>query len=122
MEKSLLLPRGRMGCLVALVIVLLAISAMIASANYFQYSHATCVNSTGDRLGGGFPFLLICDDWGGGSPTNSWGKIDGADVFNGGVQPLGCLGNLLFYTFLFSLPFAVGRGIFNRRSRSRNLP
>lgn len=111
-----------MGCLAALVIVSLAISAMIASVNYFQYSHPTCLGYTEDGLGGGFPFLLICDDWGGGSPTASWGKIDVADIENGGIQLFGCLGNLLVHTFLFWLPFALGRGVLNRTRQPRDLP
>lgn len=109
MKKNLVLPRGRMGYLALLVIVSLTISAMIASVNYFQYSHPACVNSAGDRLGGG-------------SPTSSWGKIDGTDVLNGGVQPLGCFGNLLVYMFLIWLPFALGRGIVSRMRRVRDVP
>jgi hypothetical protein len=56
-------------------------------------------------IGAGFPFLFICDDWGGGSPTSSWGKIDFADVLNGGLHTQGFLLDVLVY---FTLFFAAG--------------
>jgi hypothetical protein len=45
---------------------------MAISANYQYPEHPSC----GGMLGAGFPVLFICDDWGGGSPTSSWEKID----------------------------------------------
>lgn len=98
------------GCGGYLAIMLLAICVTIASVHFFQYSHSSCETGIGN-LGGGFPFLLICDHPGGGSPTSSWGKINYADIENGGVQPLGVFGNLIVYTFLFWLLFVIGRGV-----------
>jgi hypothetical protein len=58
-------------------------------------------------LGAGFPALFICDDWGGGSPTGSWGKIDFVDVVNGGIRPAGFFVDFLFYIVLILVMWLV---------------
>ena len=115
MKKNAILPAGFSGCMAALFIVLLAVAAMIISVKYHQYTHPACARSSAASLGGGFPFLLICDDWGGGSPTASWDKIGWVDVLYGGVKPLGFLANLLVYMSLFWLPYTLIRHLFSRR-------
>jgi hypothetical protein len=70
-------------------------------------------------VGAGFPVLFICDDWGGGSPTGSWGKIDSVDVINGGIRPGGFLVDFLFYIVLiwivlFLLAVIVHKGVRHR--------
>jgi hypothetical protein len=65
-------------------------------------------------LGAGFPILFICDDWGGGSPTNSWGKITFVDILNGGIKPGGFLVDLLVYAILFVLISLLVLGIYQR--------
>jgi hypothetical protein len=75
----------------------MAIFAMIVSTRYQYPEHPFC----GGMLGAGFPVLFICDDWGGGSPTDSWGKITLIDIPNGGLRPTGFVLDFLFYTVLF---------------------
>ena len=74
---------GFQGCLISVVIILLAISAMAISTNYQYPAHASCSGA----LGAGFPTLFICDAGLGGSQIESWGKIDVADVFNREIRP-----------------------------------
>lgn len=74
--------QGSRGCFISLVIILTAIFAMAVSVNYQYPENPSCRG----MLGAGFPVLFICDDWGGGSPTGSWGKIDLVDVMNGGIR------------------------------------
>lgn len=69
-------------------------------------------------LGAGFPVLFICDDWGGGSPSSSWGKITFVDVPNGGIRPTGFLVDFLFYNLLI---WIVVVGIFGKRIDRRTL-
>jgi hypothetical protein len=76
--------------------ILVAICAMAISVNHQYPEHPSC----GGMLGAGFPALFICDDWGGGSPTNSWDKITFVDILNGGIRPEGFVVDLLFYTVL----------------------
>ena len=107
MENNQSLKHGARGCIISLVVVLLTIFALSLSA-YYQYpAHASC----GGMLGAGFPVLFICDDWGGGSPTNSWGKIDFIDVINGGIRPVGFLIDFLFYTMLIWIVWFIASGV-----------
>ena len=105
MKRLLFFPGGCFGRLTILLSMVLAVVAIAASLDYQYDSNPSCFD--GDRLGAGFPVLFICDDWGGGSPTNSWGKIDFVDVLNGGFRPAGFVVDFLFYTFLFWLPFLL---------------
>jgi len=72
-------------------------------------------------LGAGFPVLFICDDWGGGSPTGSWGKIDLVDIFNGGIRPGGFLVDLLFYTVLIFIILSVVSSFLPNGANHRDL-
>jgi hypothetical protein len=82
--------------IIGLISILLAVCAMIISVRY-QYPESPACKG---RLGVGYPVLFICDNWGGGSPTNSWGEITSVDVLNRGITLGGFLGDLLFYTAL----------------------
>jgi len=93
MMKASPSPRG---CLAVLLPIFLAVCAVAISAKHQYPADPTC----GGMLGAGFPVLFICDDWGGGSPSSSWDKIDYVDVLNGGVKPASFLIDLLFYTVL----------------------
>ena len=98
------------GCFFSLVSVLLTIFVMAISANYQYPEHPSC----GGMLGAGFPVLFICDDWGGGSPTSSWEKIDYVDVLNGGIRPEGFLIDFLFYTVLIWIAWFIASGVFHK--------
>lgn len=109
--------QGSRGCLISLLSFVIAISAM-ALSTAFQYPQpATCQG----MLGAGFPTLFICDDWGGGSPTGSWGKIDFVDVVNGGIRPAGFFIDLLFYLALSLIVWLVVSGILRKGIRARDL-
>ena len=90
---------GFHGCFISLLIILLASSAMAISTNYQYPAHPSCRGA----LGAGFPTLFICDAGVGGSPIDSWGQIDVADVFNRGIRPEGFLVDFLFYLGLIWL-------------------
>jgi hypothetical protein len=96
MKENQLFRQGSRGCLISLLSILFAMGALAISANYHYPQPASCRG----MLGAGFPVLFICDDWGGGSPTGSWGKIDFVDVVNGGIRPAGFLVDFLFYILL----------------------
>jgi len=112
MKENQLFRQGFRGCLISLVCIMLAIYAVSISAKYLYSKSPTC----GEMVGGGFPVLFICDDWGGGSPTGSWGKIDFVDVLNGGIVPGGFLVDFLFYFFLiwiiwFTVSSIIHKGV-----------
>lgn len=96
MKENRFFRQGSRGCFISLLSIILALSAMAVSANYHHPQHPSCRG----MLGAGFPVLFICDDWGGGSPTSSWEKIDFVDVVNGGIRPGGFLVDFLFYILL----------------------
>ncbi len=108
---------GARGCFINLVITLLAICAMAFSTNVHYPEHRSC----GGMLGAGFPVLFICDDWGGGSPTSSWGKITLVDIPNGGVRPTGFFVDFLFYTILLWVAWFIGSRFFQKRVSQRDL-
>jgi hypothetical protein len=89
--------RGVRYYIIGLVSMLLAVCAMVISVKNLFPENPVCKG----MLGAGFPVLFICDNWGGGSPTNSWGKITPIDVINGGITLGGFLVDFLFYTVLF---------------------
>jgi Ni/Fe-hydrogenase subunit HybB-like protein len=61
-------------------------------------------------LGAGFPTFFVCDDWGGPSPTMSWGKVTLTDILEGGIRPKGFLIDFLFYLLLIlAAVFVVSR-------------
>src|SRR6185503_15820848 len=105
MKKNPFFQPGSRGCFIGTVSMVLAILPMTIAVNYLHPAHPSC----GGMLGAGFPVLFICDDWGGGSPTNSWEKIDSVDVVNGGMRPTGFLADFLFYTVLIGF---IVTGIF----------
>ena len=114
MNENQLFRQGSRGCLTSLVIAILAICAMIISVIRQYPSHPSC----NGMLGAGFPALFICDDWGGGSPTSSWGKITLVDVPNGGIRPGGFLVDFLFYNVLI---WVITVGVFRKRINRRTL-
>ena len=114
MKENQLFRQGSRGCLTSLVIASLAICAMIISVSRQYPSHPSC----GGMLGAGFPAIFICDDWGGGSPTGSWGKITLVDVPNGGIRPGGFLVDFLFYNALI---WVVTVSVFRKRIDRRTL-
>lgn len=114
MTENYFFRQGVRGCLTSLIITLLAIFAMIISITRQYPSHPSC----GGMLGAGFPVIFICDDWGGGSPTSSWGKITFVDVPNGGIRPTGFLVDFLFYTAMI---WTIVAGVFSKRINRRTL-
>lgn len=110
MKENQFFQQGSRGCLVSLAGILLAIFALVVSVNYHYPEHPVCRG----MLGGGFPALFICDDWGGGSPTGSWGKIDFVDVINGGIRPAGLLLDFLFYILLIWIALFVLANILHK--------
>ena len=96
MNESQFFKQGSRGCFMSILVLLIVIFAMVLSTTYQYPAHPAC----GGMLGAGFPVLFICDDWGGGSPTSSWGKITYIDVPNGGIRPTGFFIDLVFYTVL----------------------
>jgi hypothetical protein len=108
---------GFQGCFISVAIILLAISAMAVSTNYQYPAHPSC----GGALGAGFPTLFICDAGLGGSPIDSWGKVDFADVFNRGIRPGGFIVDFLFYLALIWLVGVVASRISYNRIDPRNI-
>jgi hypothetical protein len=96
MNKNEYFQQGLRGFFISFVFIFLALLAVSISANYLYPNNAYC----GDMVGAGFPAMFICDDWGGGSPTSSWGKIDFVDLLNGGLIPGGFLIDFVFYFLL----------------------
>ena len=117
MKENQFFQQGSRGCFINLVIILVAIFAITISANYQYPEHPSC----GGMLGAGFPVLFICDDWGGGSPTNSWGKITFVDIPNGGIRPTGFLIDFLFYTVLIWIVWLLAARIFQKRINNSDL-
>jgi uncharacterized membrane protein len=111
MKENQIFQHGLRGCFISFVIIFAAIVAMAVSTNYQYPEHPSC----GGMLGAGFPVPFICDDWGGGSPTNSWGKITFVDIPNGGIRPRGFLIDFLFYAVLIWIAFSFGARIFQKR-------
>lgn len=109
--------QGIRGCLVSLINILLALCAVAISAKY-QYSEPPACRG---MLGAGFPKLFICDDWGGGSPTSSWDRIDFVDVLNGGIRPGGFVIDFLFYVILIWGILVLVRGFVHKSLNSRDL-
>ena len=103
MKENQVVQQGSRGCLISLLSVGLAICAMAISTNYHYPQAVSCHG----MLGAGFPVLFICDDWGGGSPTDSWNKIELVDVVNGGIRPAGFFVDFLFYIFLILIVWSV---------------
>jgi hypothetical protein len=117
MKENQFFRQGTRGCFISLVSILLAIFAMAISANYQYSEHPSCRG----MLGAGFPVLFICDDWGGSSPTGSWGKIDFIDVLNGGIRPEGFLIDFLFYSVLIWIVGFITSGVFNKGIKRHDL-
>src|SRR5829696_3530311 len=81
------------GCLVAVVILLLAFVLMFST---MRVVHRSDDFSCFGGLGAGFPVSFLCDYSGGGSPLSSAGRIDSADFPY--FSPIGTLVDLLFYS------------------------
>lgn len=117
MNESQFFRQGSRGCFINLVILLVANFAIAISTNYHYPEHPSC----GGMLGAGFPVLFICDDWGGGSPTGSWGKIDFVDVVNGGIRPSGFLVDFISYTLLIWIVLFTASTFFHTGINLRDL-
>jgi hypothetical protein len=110
MKNNRIVLRGVRYYIIGLTSMLLALCAIVISVeNQFPES-PVCKG----MLGAGFPVIFICDNWGGGSPTNSWGKITPIDVINGGITLGGFLVDFLFYTVLFYSAIFLMLTIFQR--------
>lgn len=96
MKENQFLLQGSHGCVISLAFILSSLLAMTISVYHQVPEQPSC----GGMLGAGFPVLFICDDWGGGSPSNSWGKITPIDIINGGIRPTGFIIDFLFYFML----------------------
>ena len=117
MKENQFFRPGFHGCFISVAIILLAISAMAISTNHLYPAHPSCRGA----LGAGFPTLFICDAGLGGSPIDSWGKIDFADVFNRGIRPEGFIVDFLFYlTLIWLVGLAVSR-IYHTRIQPRDV-
>lgn len=116
MKETPLFQQGLRGCFVSLLTIVLAMGVMAISANYHYPQHAACHG----MLGAGFPVLFICDDWGGGSPTGSWNKIDFVDVVNGGIRPGGFFVDFLFYILLIVIVWLVLSGLLRKDVKHGN--
>ncbi len=110
MKISRFFPGRPSACLLAFLSLPLSIVAILLSMNYQVPDSPAC----GGMLGAGSPVLFICDNWGGGSPTDSWGKITWVDVINGGVLFPRFLIDLFLYALLFFLVLLVVRAAFRR--------
>jgi hypothetical protein len=117
MKDHELISDGARGCLINLVNLFLATCAVILSAAFQYPDHPSCRGG----LGAGFPRLFICDAGVGGSPISSWGRIDFADLLNGGIRPGGFLVNFLFYTALIWIIWILVAGMFPQRLTRRDL-
>lgn len=117
MKENQFFLQGSRGCFISLVIILIAIFAMAVSVNYQYPEHPSCRG----MLGAGFPVLFICDDWGGGSPTGSWGKIDLTDVINGGIRPGGFFIDLLFYILIILIIWSAASSFLWKGANHRDL-
>ena len=102
--------QGSRGCLISLLVIVSAVVALALSTGYQYPQHTACSG----MLGGGFPLLFLCDDWGGGSPTRSWGKIDFVDVANGGIQPVGFFIDLVFYILVSWIVWSAISGVLQK--------
>ena len=109
--------QGLRGCVLSLLSIVLTISAMAVSTNFYHSQHPACRG----MLGAGFPVLFICDDWGGGSPTGSWGKIDFVDVINGGIRLGGFFVDFLFYILLIWILWIAASSALSKRINHREL-
>ena len=86
-------PSTSRGCLIGVVIVLLAFGLMLSTRGAQRHSdHFSCYG----QLGEGLPVSFLCDYSGGGSPISSAGKIDSADFPY--FSPQGTFVDLLFYS------------------------
>lgn len=94
----------------------LALGAMLLSVNYQYPENPACAG----MLGAGFPLMFICDDWGGGSPTSSWGIITPVDVVNGGVIWEKFWVDFLFYTALIFITILILRAVHQRMTAAQN--
>ena len=110
MKENQFFRQGFRGFFISLVCILLALWAVSISAKYLYPENPYC----GDMVGAGFPVMFICDDWGGGSPTGSWGKIDFVDFLNGGIIPSGFLIDLVFYFLLFGSFWLIASSIIQK--------
>jgi hypothetical protein len=117
MNRNRIFQSGFRGCLLSSAIVVAAIFAMVISTRYQYPGHPFC----NGMLGAGYPALFICDDWGGGSPTSSWGKITFIDVPNGGIRPLGFFIDFLFYTLLLWSMLVAGGRLLQKRINQHHL-
>jgi hypothetical protein len=116
METHTLLPRSAGGCMLNLLIGLLAIMLTVQSAHVQRPYERACDGF----VGGGFPLPFLCDDLGE-SPTSSWGRIDETDWYVLVIFHPYFLVNVLFYVVLLWVPWFIVRG-FSQLVRRRSRP
>jgi hypothetical protein len=117
MEESPLSQHSLRGCFIVLISLVFVTGAMALSGNYVYLEHPLCRGA----IGGGFPFLFVCDANTGGSPISSWGKVTFIDILMGGLRPGGFLLDFLFYLILACVIwFAAGR-LFHTHLHRRDL-
>ena len=109
--------QGSRGCIISMLIIVLAVIALAFSTSYQFPQHLSCQG----MLGAGFPLLFICDDWGGSSPTSSWGKIDLVDVANGGIQPIGFFIDFIFYILVSLIVWVTISGFLRKATNHGDL-
>jgi hypothetical protein len=117
MKENPFLLQGSRGCGISLALILSSLFAMTISV-YHRYPEQP---SCGGMLGAGFPVLFICDDWGGGSPSNSWGRITPIDIINGGIRPTGFFIDFLFYFMLVWIAWLVAARFFRKPTNYHGL-
>ncbi len=114
MAEHRFFPCGRWLWFFGAVSVLLAVLLTIRSINDQRLQDPACQG----LAGAGFPLTFICDSLGS-SPTESWGKIDEADIL---FPNLFFLVDVLFYIVLLWLPWILVVGIIHRVRRLRGSP
>ncbi|HLO27649.1 MAG TPA: hypothetical protein VK249_00850 [Anaerolineales bacterium] len=95
------------GCGFALVSIALGFCLTLGSAFYQRASDPTCHGN----LSAGFPLPFVCDE-AGGSPIDSWGRIDLFELFGTNLRVF--LLDFLLYGALLSLAWIVILGLFRK--------
>lgn len=117
------------GCLVGIVLMLLACSVTLATLNDTRrvicrdpcplgqegLLDGTCSYGNCRSLQGGFPLSFVYDD-GGGSPTSSLGKIDSADLFTT-LKLLPFLVDAVVYGLLLWVAWRGGQLVYQQMRR-----
>jgi hypothetical protein len=105
MNEHRSVPRRERGCLIEFAITLLAVVVLLViSANYRNFDDKFSCNG---RLGAGFPISFLCDYGTGGSPIDSWGRIDFSDFPYFSLR--GLFADALFYAVILGVGWLLRR-------------